>query len=103
IGEARLPVAVRGHALAMLKLLAEAEAAVHRVAVERVHFHELADWDTQADLIGAAMVIDLLEGASWHSRPLPVGTGTVGSAHGPLPLPAPAAAELLRGFAFRDD
>jgi hypothetical protein len=103
LGKARLPRSVRRHALEMLKLLAEAEAAVHRVPVERVHFHELADWDTQADLLGAAAVVDLLDGASWHCRPLPLGSGTVRSAHGPLPLPAPAAAALLKGFAFRDD
>ena len=82
----------------ILRLLAEAEAAVHRVPIERVHFHELADWDTQADLVGAAMAIDLLDGASWHCRPLPLGSGTVRSAHGPLPLPAPAAAKLLAGL-----
>jgi uncharacterized protein (TIGR00299 family) protein len=103
VGKARLPASARRRALEMLKLLAEAEATVHRVAVDRVHFHELADWDTQADLVGAAMAIDLLEGAAWHCRPLPLGSGTVRSAHGRLPLPAPAAAELLKGFAFRDD
>jgi len=103
IGKARLPAPVRRHALEMLKLLAEAEAAVHRVKVAQVHFHELADWDTQADIVGAATAIDLLDGASWHCRPLPLGSGTVRTAHGALPLPAPATAALLTGFAFRDD
>jgi len=103
IGKTRLPASVRPHALEMLKLLAEAEAAVHRVPVAEVHFHELADWDTQADIVGAATAIDLLDGASWHSRPLPLGSGTVRAAHGALPLPAPATAALLQGFAFRRD
>jgi hypothetical protein len=103
IGEARLPAPVRERALAMLKLLAEAEAAVHRVPIGEVHFHELADWDTQADIVGAATAIDLLGGASWHVRPLPLGSGTVRAAHGVLPLPAPATAALLAGFAFRAD
>jgi uncharacterized protein (TIGR00299 family) protein len=103
IAKARLPAPVRRHALEMLKLLAEAEAAVHRVPIAKVHFHELADWDTQADIVGAAAAIDLLDGASWHTRPLPLGSGTVRSAHGPLPLPAPATAALLEGFAFRAD
>jgi uncharacterized protein (TIGR00299 family) protein len=103
IGKARLPASVRRHALEMLKLLAEAEAAVHRVKVAQVHFHELADWDTQADIVGAATAVDLLDGASWHCRPLPLGSGTVRTAHGVLPLPAPATAALLKGFLFRDD
>jgi pyridinium-3,5-bisthiocarboxylic acid mononucleotide nickel chelatase len=100
---AELSASVRAHALAILQLLAEAEAAVHRVAIDHVHFHELADWDTQADLVAAAVIIDHLDGASWHCRPLPLGTGTVRAAHGLLPIPAPAAAQLLAGFAFRAD
>jgi len=103
IGGAQLRASVQKRALEMLKLLAEAEAAVHRVPVAEVHFHELADWDTQADIVGAATAIDLLAGASWHTRPLPLGAGTVRAAHGALPLPAPAAAKLLEGFAFRAD
>jgi pyridinium-3,5-bisthiocarboxylic acid mononucleotide nickel chelatase len=101
--EAPLSPSVRDHAQAILTLLAEAEAAVHRVPIESVHFHELADWDTQADIIGAAAIIDLLAEARWQCRPLPLGSGTVRSAHGLLPVPAPAAAYLLAGFAFRAD
>jgi pyridinium-3,5-bisthiocarboxylic acid mononucleotide nickel chelatase len=101
--EAPLSAPVRARALAILRLLAEAEAAVHRVAIDDVHFHELADWDTQADIVAAAAAIDCLERARWHCRPLPLGAGTVRTAHGLLPLPAPAAAQLLAGFAFRAD
>jgi uncharacterized protein (TIGR00299 family) protein len=100
LAEARLSEPIRAHALAILKLLAEAEAAVHRVPLETVHFHELADWDTQADIVGAAAIIDLLDGAHWHCRPLPLGSGTVRAAHGLLPVPAPATAHLLVGFSF---
>lgn len=103
LAEAALPPPVRDHAQAILALLAEAEAAVHRMPVERVHFHELADWDTQADIIGAAAIIDLLAEARWQCRPLPLGGGLVRTAHGLLPVPAPAAAHLLAGFAFRAD
>jgi pyridinium-3,5-bisthiocarboxylic acid mononucleotide nickel chelatase len=103
LAEAPLAASNRDHALAILALLAEAEAAVHRVPVESVHFHELADWDTQADIVGAAAIIDLLRGARWHCRPLPLGSGTVRAGHGLLPVPAPAAAHLLAGFAFRAD
>ncbi|HUH83462.1 MAG TPA: LarC family nickel insertion protein [Stellaceae bacterium] len=103
LAAAPLSPSIRDHALAILALLAEAEATVHRVPIERVHFHELADWDTQADLVGAAAIIDLLQGARWHCRPLPLGSGTVRSAHGLLPVPAPATAHLLADFAFRAD
>ncbi|MGO8919298.1 MAG: nickel insertion protein [Stellaceae bacterium] len=103
LAEAPLSQSVRDHAQAILALLAQAEAAVHRVPIESVHFHELADWDTQADIIGAAAIIDLLAETRWQCRPLPLGSGTVRSAHGLLPVPAPAAAYLLAGFAFRAD
>jgi uncharacterized protein (TIGR00299 family) protein len=103
LAEARLSPSVRDHALAILALLAEAEAAVHRVPIESVHFHELADWDTQADIVGAAAIIDLLAEARWQCRPLPLGSGTVRAAHGLLPVPAPATAHLLAGFSFRAD
>jgi pyridinium-3,5-bisthiocarboxylic acid mononucleotide nickel chelatase len=103
LAEAPLSPSIRDHALAILALLAEAEAAVHRVPIESVHFHELADWDTQADIVGAAAIIDLLREARWQCRPLPLGSGTVRTAHGLLPVPAPAAAHLLTGFTFRAD
>ena len=103
LAEAPLSASYRDHALAILALLAKAEAAVHRVPLERVHFHELADWDTQADIVGAAAIIDLLARARWYCRPLPLGNGTVRAAHGLLPVPAPATAHLLAGFAFRAD
>jgi pyridinium-3,5-bisthiocarboxylic acid mononucleotide nickel chelatase len=97
---AAIPDAVRGHALEMLRLLAEAEAVVHRVPVEHVHFHELADWDTQAELVAAATLIETLHGTRWYYRPLPLGRGTVDTAHGMLPIPAPAVLALLEGFTF---
>jgi uncharacterized protein (DUF111 family) len=67
-----------------------------------VHFHELADWDSIADVVGAAFVIEMLR-ASWSTGPLPVGRGRIATSHGALPVPAPAAALLLQGFAVVDD
>lgn len=101
--QAELPPAVRRHAMGILALLAEAEAAVHGIAADDVHFHEIADWDTQADIIGASAIIDRLGEAKWSCRPLPLGSGTIKAAHGVLPLPAPATAHLLKGYAFRAD
>ncbi len=90
-------------AVAILTHLAEAEAAVHGVAIDEVHFHELADWDSIADVVGAAYLIDRLVVESWSTGPLPLGAGRVRTAHGPLPVPAPATAKLLAGFEVLDD
>jgi uncharacterized protein (TIGR00299 family) protein len=103
LADAPLATAVRERALAILGLLAEAEAAVHGVALDDVHFHELADWDSIADVVGAAHVIDALGGVTWSVVSLPVGQGRVRSQHGPLPVPAPATTRLLDGFAVIDD
>jgi uncharacterized protein (TIGR00299 family) protein len=100
---APLADAVRGHALAIYRHLAEAEAAVHGVALDDVHFHELADWDSLVDIVGAAALLAALPDASWSCAPLPLGRGTVETAHGRLPVPAPAVAHLLQGFPVFDD
>lgn len=100
---ADLPEAARLHARAMLKLLAAAEAAVHDVRLQEVHFHEIADWDTLADLTAAAALIGRLGGWSWSLDPVPLGGGTIATAHGCLPVPAPATARLLQGLAVHDD
>jgi hypothetical protein len=95
--------AVRGRALAIFDRLAQAEARVHGVPVDAVEFHEVGDWDSIVDVVGAAYLLERLgvRGASCGS--LPLGGGTVRTAHGELPVPAPATLELLTGFAFHDD
>ena len=100
---APLRPAVRERAIAILTELAEAEAAVHGVPLDEVHFHELADWDSVADVVGAAWLIEALAPVSWSVAALPVGSGRITTRHGPLPVPAPAAARLLQGFAMHDD
>jgi hypothetical protein len=94
---------VRERAIAIFTELAEAEAAVHGVPLDEVHFHELADWDSVADIVGAAWLIEALAPVSWSVGALPVGSGRITTRHGPLPVPAPAAARLLQGFAVHDD
>lgn len=93
---------VRSHAIGIFELLAEAEARVHGTSAEEVSFHELGEWDSIADIVGAAYLIASL-GAHWSIGPLPLGGGRVRSAHGHLPAPAPATALLLTGFAIVDD
>jgi uncharacterized protein (TIGR00299 family) protein len=101
--EAPLRSQIRDRAVAILTRLATAEAAVHGVALDEVHFHELGDWDSIADVVGAAAVIEALGARSWSVAALPTGGGRIGSRHGPLPVPAPATARLLEGFAVFDD
>ncbi len=84
-------------ALAIFRKLAAAEAAVHGMPVERVHFHEVGALDSIADIIGSAVGLDLLGVERFTSRSVPTGHGTVKCAHGLMPIPAPAVAELLKG------
>lgn len=103
IAEALIEADVRQCARALLRSLAEAEAEVHGVALHEVHFHEIADWDTLADLTAAGHILTRLEGAIWSLDPLPLGEGLIATAHGTLPVPAPATAVLLRGLPVRRD
>jgi pyridinium-3,5-bisthiocarboxylic acid mononucleotide nickel chelatase len=77
--------------------LAEAEAKVHRVSPEDVHFHELGAVDTLVDVCGAVVLLEELGVGRLACSPLPVARGLVRAAHGVLPTPAPATLELLRG------
>ncbi len=103
LARARLSPGVRGRALAIFGLLAEVEGKVHGIAPEKVSFHELGGWDSIADIVAAAYLIDAMGPASWSVGPLPLGSGRVRSAHGLLPVPAPATALLLQGFAAMAD
>jgi hypothetical protein len=84
-------------ALRIFRRLAEAEAAVHGLPLEKVHFHEVGALDSIADIAGSAIALDLLGAERFTSRPVPTGCGTVQCAHGLMPIPAPGTAELLKG------
>ena len=92
---------LRDSALAMFQRVAEAEAKLHGVPIETVHFHEVGAVDSIVDLVCAAAGIHHLK-LTEITATVPVdGTGTIQCAHGKFPLPAPATAEILRGIAIR--
>lgn len=80
-----------------LKRLAECEAAIHGVAVNEVHFHELGGLDTVVDVAGVFLAMEMLGVRRVDSSAVNTGTGTVKCAHGVMPVPAPATAALLKG------
>ncbi len=98
-----LPEAVRGAGLGIFTHLAEAEARVHGIELADVAFHEVGAADSIADILGAAWLIAGLGVTSWSVGALPLGSGLVQTAHGRLPVPAPATALLLEGLAVHDD
>ena len=78
--------------------LGEAEAKIHNVDVEEVHFHEVGAVDSIIDIVGSVIGIRELQVESIYCSPLPLGHGFVSCQHGMLPLPAPATVELLKGI-----
>jgi len=97
IEKASLPPRAAKNALAVFQELGEAEAAVHQVPIEKVHFHEVGAADSIADIVGACLAFELLGVDRIVCSPVNVGSGTVKTEHGILPVPAPATARLLTG------
>jgi pyridinium-3,5-bisthiocarboxylic acid mononucleotide nickel chelatase len=98
IAEADLPDPARKNAVAVFQKLAEAEASMHGVPIEKVHFHEVGAIDSICDIVGACVALALLNVGSIYCSAINVGSGTVQTEHGVLPIPAPATAALLRGL-----
>jgi uncharacterized protein (TIGR00299 family) protein len=97
IDEAGLAPRAAERARRIFTRLGEAEARVHQVPVEKVHFHEVGAVDSIVDIVGAAVGFELLGLDEFACSALDIGGGQVKTAHGLLPVPAPATADLLRG------
>ena len=97
LGASQLAPEVRRHASAVFQKLGEAEARVHHVPLEKIHFHEVGAVDAIVDIVGACIGFAALGIEKFACSPLNVGGGTAKMAHGVLPVPAPATANLLQG------
>lgn len=102
IESSRLADRVKERALAIFRRLGEAEAKIHNVDLESIHFHEIGSLDAIVDVVGTSVCLELLGIEKIYSSPMPTFYGTVEIAHGMFPLPAPATAEILRNVPWRD-
>ncbi|RLD71623.1 MAG: nickel pincer cofactor biosynthesis protein LarC [Bacteroidetes bacterium] len=95
INGSSLSDSIKAKSLAIFDLVAEAEAKVHNISKEKVHFHEVGALDSIADIVGAAICQEYLEVDEIQASPVQLGGGFVKCAHGMMPVPAPATAEIV--------
>jgi hypothetical protein len=98
INNSRLDKPIKEKAISIFERLAKAEAKVHRTSINNVHFHEVGAVDAIVDIVGAVICLRLLGIENISASPINTGTGFIKSAHGILPVPGPATAELLKGI-----
>jgi len=101
INESTLSDRIKEKSLAIFNLIAVAEAKVHNISKEKVHFHEVGALDSIADIVGAAICQEALEVDEIHSSPVQLGGGFAKCAHGMMPVPAPATAEIIEAVPVR--
>jgi uncharacterized protein (TIGR00299 family) protein len=101
IRKSKLSDRIKDRSIDIFRRVAEAEAKVHNIPVEKVHFHEVGALDSIADIVGAAICQEYLEVDEIHSSAVQLGWGFVQCAHGKIPVPAPATAEILEGIPVR--
>ena len=101
LNASKLSDGVKRRAIAVFHALAKAEAAVHGIPVEDVHFHEVGAWDSIADVVAGCVALDTLDVTNIQAAAPPLSVGTIQTAHGTMPLPAPATLELLKGWPIR--
>jgi len=101
INRSSLSGSIKTRSLAIFELIADAEARIHNISREKVHFHEVGALDSIADIVGAAICLEHLEVDEVRASPIQLGGGFVMCAHGRMPVPAPATAEILKGIPVR--
>ncbi len=100
INDSQLDEKIKIRAVKIFKKLAEAEAKIHGINLEKVHFHEVGAMDAIIDVVGACIGFEMLEIENFVCSKIHVGSGFVQMAHGKFPVPPPAVTELLKGFAI---
>jgi uncharacterized protein (TIGR00299 family) protein len=98
INNSNLSERIKVKSLAIFNRIALAEAKVHQIDIQKVHFHEVGALDSIADIVGAAICQEYLEVDEIYSSPVQLGGGFVKCAHGMMPVPAPATAEIMAGI-----
>lgn len=101
IEESALSDFVKDTSIRIFRRLAQAEGEVHQRPPEEVHFHEVGAADSIADIVGAAVGMEYFQAEGFYISDFLLGQGTTNSAHGIIPVPAPATAKLLKGFSTR--
>jgi hypothetical protein len=102
IEDSSLSEKVKKLSIKIFKNLAIAEGKVHGIDYKKVHFHEVGAVDSIIDIVGAAIAIEALSIDKLYCSPVPTGSGLVKTAHGTMPIPAPATLELLKGIPLRE-
>ncbi|MDR3707038.1 MAG: nickel pincer cofactor biosynthesis protein LarC [Capsulimonadaceae bacterium] len=98
---AKLPERATSRAIAVFEKLADAEAGIHGATREEIHFHEVGAVDSIVDIVGACILLDILDIDVVACSTLPWSTGAIKCQHGVMPVPAPATIKLLEGFPMR--
>ncbi|MEE9368821.1 MAG: nickel pincer cofactor biosynthesis protein LarC [Pontiella sp.] len=102
IDKSALPAEVKTLSSAVFQRIGEAEAAIHGIDIEKIHFHEVGAMDSIVDIVGCCLALHKLGVDAVSIRSLPQGHGTIECAHGTYPNPAPATLRLLQGFPVQD-
>ncbi|MFA4967879.1 MAG: nickel pincer cofactor biosynthesis protein LarC, partial [Candidatus Margulisiibacteriota bacterium] len=102
INKSKLSSNVKNKSAAIFENLAKVEAKVHSIPINKVHFHEIGAVDTIIDIVGALVGLEYFGIKEIYCSPINVGSGKVKTAHGILPIPAPATAELLKNVPIYD-
>ncbi len=102
IDDSALPASTKKMAAEVFQRIGDAEAAIHGVDIEKIHFHEVGAMDSIVDIVGCCLALDKLGVDGVSIRNLPQGHGTIECAHGTYPNPAPATLRLLEGFPVQE-